>query len=348
MDNVFSFGQTLKSIRTEKGITQNQLALDLGVHYQTVSKWERDVVLPDIAMFDSLSKALNVSISTLLGQDDGNLPSASSFSTERLASTICIIRKNLGLSQLEFANKIEVRADTISKWERGVICPDILLILHIAKTFQLKVEDVYYGNVGAVQSQPKKKVKHTKRTSRVWLIAIILVVVAIGVVALVIGLSGGSGTTFVFPVENGNIIVHHDDFYHSFTLNTYGPHNGYDIYGNEGAKVYAMFSGTITEITQDLLYPHVITIASDDGYTATYKYVLIDASLNVGDTVRKGQVIGTVNCGEIGAEANWEAACTHFQLEMDKLNSGEYPSHIHMELYLNGVMVSSIDRFFQK
>ena len=119
MDKGYSFNQTLKRLRTERGITQEQLANKLGVHFQTVSKWERGIVLPDIGTFDSICKQLDVSIETLLGQDDGAPASSKTFSAEKLATTIHNIRKNFALSQSEFADKLGVRADAVSKWERG-------------------------------------------------------------------------------------------------------------------------------------------------------------------------------------------------------------------------------------
>lgn len=345
----FLFSETLKKLRTQKGLTQEQLANKLDVHYQTVSKWERGVILPDIALFDVLSKEFGVSIDALLGVEDGGAPTNSIFSTQKLATAICDLRKTANLSQSEFADKLGVRADTVSKWERGVICPDILLISNIAQVFQLKVADVYYGNISCTQPEKKDQPKHAKQNNKIKLIAVILtaVLLVVAIVVLIGILPVKNNTTFVFPVENGQVIVHHDDFYHSQTLNTYSPHVGYDIYGKEGAKVYAMFSGTVTEIAEDLLYPYVISITNSDGYTAIYKYVLVDSSLKVGDTVKIGQQIGVVNSGDVGAEARWEAGCSHNQLDVDTLNSNTYPSHIHIELYLNGVMVNSIDNLFK-
>ena len=172
-------------------------------------------------------------------------------------------------------------------------------------------------------------------------------VVVVGAILVVGALSNNDKTNFAFPVENGQVIVHHEDFYHNQTLNTYGPHVGYDIYGEEGAKVYAMFSGTVTEITEDLLYPYAVSITNNDGYTAVYKYLVVDSNLKVGDTVKKGQVIGTVNSGDVGAEARWEASCSHSKTDVGTLNSNTYPSHVHIELYLNGHMVNSIDKLFE-
>lgn len=41
------FGENLKTLRKNKGITQEKLAARLNVVRQTVSKWEKDQSVPD-------------------------------------------------------------------------------------------------------------------------------------------------------------------------------------------------------------------------------------------------------------------------------------------------------------
>lgn len=52
--------------RKEKGFTQEELAVRLGVSAQAVSKWERALSLPDIELLLDLSRILNVSVEDLL------------------------------------------------------------------------------------------------------------------------------------------------------------------------------------------------------------------------------------------------------------------------------------------
>ena len=60
MDNYIT-GATVKRLREEKGITQNQLAEQIGVSSKAVSKWETAKGLPDITLIEPLAKALGVS-----------------------------------------------------------------------------------------------------------------------------------------------------------------------------------------------------------------------------------------------------------------------------------------------
>ena len=62
-------GKNIKAARTEKNMTQLELADILGVSYQAVSNWERGNTMPDITKLPEISKTLEIEISTLLGED---------------------------------------------------------------------------------------------------------------------------------------------------------------------------------------------------------------------------------------------------------------------------------------
>lgn len=61
------FGENLKSLRTQRGLTQEKLANFLGVSYQTISKWEHNETYPDITTLPAVAKFFSVSIDELLG-----------------------------------------------------------------------------------------------------------------------------------------------------------------------------------------------------------------------------------------------------------------------------------------
>lgn len=56
-------------IRKLNNLTQEELANDLNVTRQAVSKWERDISLPDLETIKLISKKYNVSIDTLMNND---------------------------------------------------------------------------------------------------------------------------------------------------------------------------------------------------------------------------------------------------------------------------------------
>ena len=60
------FGENLKKLRKEKGLSQQEVALRLHVVRQTVSKWEQGLSVPDADLLVKLADVLETDISHLL------------------------------------------------------------------------------------------------------------------------------------------------------------------------------------------------------------------------------------------------------------------------------------------
>lgn len=65
MDNE-KMGAFVAELRKEKGMTQRELAAKLNITDKAVSKWERGLSLPDIALLTPLAQELEVSVGELL------------------------------------------------------------------------------------------------------------------------------------------------------------------------------------------------------------------------------------------------------------------------------------------
>ncbi len=65
-----TLGQKLKKLRMDKNLTQKDLADQLHVTFQTISKWENDENEPDIATLKELAKLYECSIDYLLSEED--------------------------------------------------------------------------------------------------------------------------------------------------------------------------------------------------------------------------------------------------------------------------------------
>lgn len=62
------FSDNLKTMRKEKGFSQEQLATRLNVVRQTISKWEKGLSVPDAELLIQLAEVLDVEVSDLLGE----------------------------------------------------------------------------------------------------------------------------------------------------------------------------------------------------------------------------------------------------------------------------------------
>ena len=71
-----TLGERIAAYRKSKGLTQRQLAAQLGISDKSVSKWERDITCPDVMILPALAEALGVSVVILLDPTPSHVCSA--------------------------------------------------------------------------------------------------------------------------------------------------------------------------------------------------------------------------------------------------------------------------------
>lgn len=59
----------LKTLRKNKGLSQEELSVKLNVVRQTISKWEQGLSVPDAEMLISISEVFDTPVSTILGEN---------------------------------------------------------------------------------------------------------------------------------------------------------------------------------------------------------------------------------------------------------------------------------------
>ena len=65
-----TLGSRIAELRRKKNMTQEELAAELGVTAQAVSKWENDLSCPDITLLPQLARLFGVTIDELLGNQN--------------------------------------------------------------------------------------------------------------------------------------------------------------------------------------------------------------------------------------------------------------------------------------
>ncbi len=87
-------GRLILQLRTEKGLTQRQLADELHISNKTVSKWECGMGCPDVSLWDALSRILGADIPHLLqGELKRNRPDPGKLG--RIQFYVCPVCGNL-------------------------------------------------------------------------------------------------------------------------------------------------------------------------------------------------------------------------------------------------------------
>lgn len=61
-----TFGNIITKLRKENGMTQPELAKKIGVSDKAISKWERDLSLPDVNTISKLAEIFHISVDELM------------------------------------------------------------------------------------------------------------------------------------------------------------------------------------------------------------------------------------------------------------------------------------------
>lgn len=219
------FGERLKELRKTAGITQSDLAEKLNIHLQTVSKWERNLSEPDISQLGELAEALGVSLEKLCGQEEAEQTFKGCFQAEKFGKTISEQRLARGESQDRLAEAMETSADAISRWERGITCPDIEKLTALAAHFEIPVSRLYCG-IADEQTAEVGVIRRKK--SAVWLAAVAAsLCVVFGVLLAVF--ANSSVKTFTVLLDGKQVAVAENEWFTPATPSR----DGYDFVGWE-------------------------------------------------------------------------------------------------------------------
>ena len=106
------------------------------------------------------------------------------------------------------------------------------------------------------------------------------------------------------------------------TTRDWRTHNGIDIAAEAGSQVVAAADGTVSAVFEDQTMGMTVEITHDGGYVTTYSSLDKSLSVEVGDSVKAGDVIGCV-----GASALLESALG---------------DHVHFSVSCNGASVDPL------
>lgn len=127
-------GENISALRKKQGMSQQTLADALFATRQTISKWEKNLSVPDADALVRLADALDVSVQTLLGQPESAPAEPSDLAT-------ALMRIN---DQLAVQNRRRSRVWKVVAWLVGLFVAFnvLLLALGYAMTVQLEGEVV--------------------------------------------------------------------------------------------------------------------------------------------------------------------------------------------------------------
>lgn len=150
--NMAEFGENLKRVREEKGITQQTLADYLYVTRQAVSRWEGGSRYPDIMTAKKMAQYLEVTLDELLSDDDMKLyTERSSILESQVSKKIQLILLTIACMSAFLCSVLDVSNyfidDYVSYENKGEMIKSILFTIILA-----------YGIWGAIQDKLTPKI----------------------------------------------------------------------------------------------------------------------------------------------------------------------------------------------
>lgn len=127
-----------------------------------------------------------------------------------------------------------------------------------------------------------------------------------------------SDPVFSMPVE-GDVIKEYakDKLVYSDTLKEWVTHAGIDIKADKTTIVKASEEGKIKSIKNDPRYGLTVVIEHNNGYSTVYSNLLTAEFVTAGETVKKGQTIGTV--GNTATFEISDESHLHFEILKDNV-----------------------------
>ena len=122
-----SIGETIASLRKEKGMTQNELAEKMNVTDKAVSKWERDLSCPDVNTISKLADILEVSVEELLKAKKKDNLEMKTKDLMNLIFKAVALAMGIAAVTLNILNQIDVKSSIIMLGI-GIICISIYLL----------------------------------------------------------------------------------------------------------------------------------------------------------------------------------------------------------------------------
>lgn len=117
------------------------------------------------------------------------------------------------------------------------------------------------------------------------------------------------------PVLNATIYKDYsmDELLYNATLKQWEVHDGLDLQAASGSKVYSILDGKVLDVYANILEGSVVIVEHENGLVSTYGSLDEDLLVKKGDTVNRGQELGTISDA---ASSEVEAgAHLHFSLE---------------------------------
>ena len=127
-----SFGATISALRKQKGMTQLDLARQMGVTDKAVSNWERDLSFPDVTSLPRLAEILGVSVDELLEAKTATQEAPARSKVPAIVELVLkaiALAMGVGVTALTIMDELEPR-NALGLLGIGIACLALVQLMH--------------------------------------------------------------------------------------------------------------------------------------------------------------------------------------------------------------------------
>jgi len=135
-------GGKIAELRKEQGLNQKELAKKIGVSRSALSLYEIDRREPDLETVKKIASLFGVTTDYLLGAEGDAMGTEENTNevAKRIGRNLKVLREST--TQRELAPLLGVTPSAVGMWESGRREPDIETLVHIAKLFEVTLDDL--------------------------------------------------------------------------------------------------------------------------------------------------------------------------------------------------------------
>ena len=118
-----NMGEIISALRKEKGMTQKELADQMGITDKAVSKWERNLSCPDVTTIPHLAEVLGTSVDTLMAVQPKEQPEEKTDTAEIVDLILKAVPLAMGVAvaALNVLGQLEAK-DAVGLLAVGMFC----------------------------------------------------------------------------------------------------------------------------------------------------------------------------------------------------------------------------------
>lgn len=150
MEKLDTIGKRIKHFRESKGMSQNELAEKIGVHYTSIFKWENESRVPKEKNIQKIANILGVNYLDLNTQKE-----VKKVIDKSIGEKIKYFRKKKNLTQKDLAKLSGINEESIQKYEQNVRKPSEKQMQKIANGLDINIInllDISINSIGDVMS----------------------------------------------------------------------------------------------------------------------------------------------------------------------------------------------------